>query len=67
MPALNEVTHLVITGEMDPEAAKQARTLHFAASILTAQAIDLCLDGCGQLYGMLRNCLLETAKKRAAK
>lgn len=75
MPAMNEVTHLVISGEMDVDTAKQVRShfvpffyfiipLPYLSLSLFLQAIDLCLDGCGQLYAMMRNCLLKGASKK---
>lgn len=52
MPSLDEVTQLLLTGELDSDSARLA--------------IRLCLDGCSELYRIMRLNLIQTSARAAA-
>ncbi|CAG8627212.1 9654_t:CDS:2 [Ambispora leptoticha] len=49
MPSLNEITHIIQSGEVDVA--------------VTSQAVELCIDVCSKIYSVMRHSLLESVKK----
>jgi exosome complex component MTR3 len=51
MPSLNEVTHILQSGQSD--------------SALTSKAVEQCVDGCSKIYSVMSTALLQSLDTKA--
>jgi hypothetical protein len=62
MPSLNELTMILMVGQMDPVPVTEVCVLVDVLQLfifLSFQSVELCIDGCDKLHAIMRDILIE--------